>query len=248
MTGQTKQPPQVKQISFLDTRFYTVGALTFPSVTTVLSAYPKSDHFLNWLKNNGRHSDIIVNELAKVGTQVHNGIENVLNGEELDAFSGKYSREVWELINNGIRFIKSHNVKPLFVERRVICPEVGTGGTIDLIAEIVNPEGITETWLLDWKTSTAVFNTHKIQQATYFKIWNSQAEAYGLPKIDRVGLIHLRANPRKAEFLSGRGFKVHEVKNLDHYFKLFELTYQLWAEENKRTKPDNIYLPAKISL
>jgi len=42
------------KIQILDERFYTLDKETYyPSVTTILNAYPKGHYFNEWLKDNG---------------------------------------------------------------------------------------------------------------------------------------------------------------------------------------------------
>ena len=48
---------EFKQITTNDSRFYEDGKLTYPSVTFVLSYYPKGKHFEEWLKKVGYASD-----------------------------------------------------------------------------------------------------------------------------------------------------------------------------------------------
>ena len=72
-----------KQINVLDSRFYQRNGKYYPSVTSILNYFPKNQFFHSWLKDVGHNSDIIVQKAAKEGTQVHNAIEQYLNGEEI---------------------------------------------------------------------------------------------------------------------------------------------------------------------
>ena len=58
----------------------------YPSITYVLSCYPKGKHFQDWLKKVGFSADWIVKKAAEEGTQVHEMIEDYLNGKELNFF------------------------------------------------------------------------------------------------------------------------------------------------------------------
>ena len=72
-----------KQITLPDSRFYQRNGEYYPSVTHVLSYYPKGHHFEDWLKKVGYASEYIVKKAAEEGTQVHNLCEDYLNGKEI---------------------------------------------------------------------------------------------------------------------------------------------------------------------
>ena len=56
----------------------------YPSVTYVLSYYPKGKFFEDWLKKVGYASEYIVKKAGEEGTLVHEMIEDYLNGKELN--------------------------------------------------------------------------------------------------------------------------------------------------------------------
>ena len=72
-----------KQITLPDGRYYQRNGEYYPSVTYVLSHYPKGKFFEDWLKKVGYASEYIVKKASEEGTQVHEMIESYLNGEEL---------------------------------------------------------------------------------------------------------------------------------------------------------------------
>ena len=71
------------QITTNDSRFYEDGEKTYPSVTYVLSYYPKGRHFEEWLKKVGMNADYIAKKSADEGTIVHNLAEAYLLGKEI---------------------------------------------------------------------------------------------------------------------------------------------------------------------
>ena len=73
-----------KQITLPDARYYRRNGKYYPSVTYVLSYYPKGKHFQDWLKKVGYSADWIVKKAGEEGTQVHEMIEDYLNGKELN--------------------------------------------------------------------------------------------------------------------------------------------------------------------
>jgi hypothetical protein len=87
-----------KQINVLDQRFYKRNDEYYPSVSSILNFFPKNQFFHAWLKDVGHNSDIIAGKAAGEGTQVHNAVEDFINGEEinwLDEYgNAKYSLDV----------------------------------------------------------------------------------------------------------------------------------------------------------
>jgi NAD(P)H-flavin reductase len=73
-----------KQITMPDSRYYRRNGKYYPSITYVLSSYPKGKFFEDWLKKVGYASEYIVRKASEQGTQVHEMIESYLNGEELN--------------------------------------------------------------------------------------------------------------------------------------------------------------------
>ena len=73
-----------KQITLPDSRYYRRNANYYPSVTYVLSMYPKGKFFEDWLKKVGYASEYIVKKAAEEGTQTHEMIEEYLEGKEMN--------------------------------------------------------------------------------------------------------------------------------------------------------------------
>ena len=90
-----------QQITLPDSRFYQRNGEYYPSITHVLSSYPKGKHFEDWLKKVGYSSEYIVKKAAEEGTQTHQLCEDYLNGKEctfLDQYyKPKYIPEVWKM-------------------------------------------------------------------------------------------------------------------------------------------------------
>ena len=68
-----------KQITMPDSRYYRRNGEYYPSVTYVLSYYPKGKFFEDWLKKVGYSSEYIVKKAGEEGTAVHEMIEDYLN-------------------------------------------------------------------------------------------------------------------------------------------------------------------------
>ena len=124
----------------------------YPSVTYVLSYFPKDRFFESWIKDVGHNSDIIMRRAGDEGTQVHNAIEDYLKGEEIvwidDNGNTKYNLEVWKMILKFADFWETHKPELIESEVHLFSDELKIAGTGDLIVKIAD-----ELWLLDIKTS-----------------------------------------------------------------------------------------------
>ena len=79
--------PDAKQITLPDSRYYRRNGKYYPSITYVLSCYPKGKFFEDWLKKVGYSAEYIVKKASEQGTQVHEMIEDYLNDKELNFLS-----------------------------------------------------------------------------------------------------------------------------------------------------------------
>jgi hypothetical protein len=70
-----------KQITMPDSRYYRRNGKYYPSITYVLSAYPKGKFFEDWLKKVGYSSEYIVKKAGEEGTATHELIEDLFKRE-----------------------------------------------------------------------------------------------------------------------------------------------------------------------
>ena len=95
----------INKLLFPDGRYYQRNGEYYPSVTYVLSHYPKGKFFEDWLKKVGYSADYIVKRASEEGTQVHEMIEDYLNGKELSFLEHgipMYAPNVWQMF---LRFV-----------------------------------------------------------------------------------------------------------------------------------------------
>mgnify|MGYP003336087661 CR=1 FL=1 len=110
-----------QQITLPDSRYYRRNGEYYPSVTYVLSYYPKGKFFEDWLKKVGYASEHIVQKAAEEGTAVHEMVESYLNGEELNFLSPsgypQYNPDVWQMFLRFVEFWETF--KPTLIETEV---------------------------------------------------------------------------------------------------------------------------------
>jgi hypothetical protein len=224
-----------KQITLPDARYYRRNGKYYPSVTYVLSCYPKGKHFQDWLKKVGFSADWIVKKAAEEGTQVHEMIEDYLNGKELNFLNDgvpMYNPDVWQMFLKFVDFWEEYNPTLIEAEVHLFSDEIKVAGTCDLVCEI-EIDGKNEMWIIDFKTSNNLQITYDLQGAIYAKCYE---ECYG-KTIDKVGVLWLKSKSRgkdkKGKKIKGKGWEMHESKrtqeeNIDIFNtvkKLFDLEF-----------------------
>lgn len=237
-----------KQITFLDSRYYHRNNKYYPSVTYVLSYIPKEKIFIDWLKEKGEESDVIVDKASKKGKRVHGAIESLLNKEELswiDAYgNANYSLEEWQMILKFSEFWTIHQPTCIGSEIHTFSDKYEYAGTIDLILDIKG-----ETWLIDLKTSNQIPPVYHYQTAAYAMAWN---ECYDKP-IDRRGILWLKSYTRKEDKtgkkIQGKGWQLIESdRSLDDDFKSFQLFYDVYKHQVTYNKPLSEIFPTTVKI
>jgi hypothetical protein len=224
-----------KQITLPDSRYYQRNGEYYPSVTYVLGYYPKGKHFEDWLKRVGFSADYIVKKAAGEGTQVHNMIEDYLNGEELNFLSptGKplYDPNVWQMFLKFTEWWETYQPTLIETEVHLFSDELKVAGTCDLVCEING-----ELWIIDFKTSNYLQTTYDLQTAIYGKCYE---ECFG-KKADHYGILWLKSTKRtfNKEKMTGKGWEIYESKrSQEENLELFKAVKTLFDIENPKPSP-----------
>ena len=243
----------IVQITCPDERWYGNPDIGwFPSVTFITSYYPKGAGYDRWLADKGMDKAEEVKKIAgEKGSAVHNAIDIILKGETIncdDKFidsqtlrEREYSAEEWEAINSFVKWWKSINAKILSNEFMIIDTDNGYGGTVDILAEI---DGVP--YIIDIKTSKAVYASHEIQISAYAETVKNQGlkDKEGKEIIKpgtelKLGIIQVGYQMNKNKY------KFTEVENK---FPLFLSVRKIWEEENKNVSPKQYELPTTIKI
>ena len=224
-----------KQITLPDSRYYRRNSHYYPSVTYVLSYYPKGKFFEDWLKKVGYSAEFLVKKAAEEGTQVHEMVESYLNGEELNFLNNtghpQYDPDVWMMFLRFVEFWETYEPKLIETEVHLFSDELKVAGTCDLICEI---DG--KLWLLDLKTSNHVQPTYELQTAVYGQCYK---ECYG-KQIDNYGILWLKSAKRKLnkEKMSGKGWEVvTSERTFEENIDIFKTVKRLFDLENPQSSP-----------
>jgi len=223
-----------KQITLPDSRYYQRNGDYYPSITYVLSCYPKGKHFQDWLKKVGYSADWIVRKAGEEGTQVHEMCEDYLNGKELNFLQNgipMYDTLVWQMFLRFVDWWETYNPTLIETEVHLFSDEIKVAGTCDMVCEI---DG--ELWIIDFKTSNHLQTTYDLQTAIYGKCYE---ECFG-KKADRYGVLWLKSNKRKAASgkIQGKGWEMYESKRTqEENLEIFKTVKTLFDLENPKHKP-----------
>ncbi len=250
----------IQRIDVLDSRFYFHAdnpKIFYPSVTTVLEAYPKGWALTEWHKALGFNADIILQRAALKGSNVHDGCYKYVKGELLvfgemidNKFMANYTFDEWEMICKFVEFWNEFNPELIAAEVTILSDTFKLGGTIDLVFRLMNKEGQFENWILDTKSGNSIYPSHELQIAAYATMWNEKNPDYF---ISRAGVLHLdaltRGADKKGEKIQGKGWQVKEFDR--HYaeaFKTFKHLRAIWDEQNPNYEPKIFSLPGTLQL
>lgn len=238
---------EAQQINFADERFYLAknGVTYYPSVTEILSVYPKGYGFQDWLKQVGYNADIVVTRAAEEGSKIHDTIDNLINGIEIIWDGKNYTIDQWKMVVKFMDFWNKNQPVKLINEVSFCSETLGFGGTIDLVCEIAGKR-----WLIDFKSSNYIHTSHELQLAAYAMLWNETNPGY---RIDNTGILHLKAATRgedkKGINMQGRGWQVKQYdRHYEDAFAIFKHTQAIWKEENPNYKPANLILPDRFKI
>ncbi len=228
------------RIELLDNRFYEFRGQFYPSVTTILDAYPKGPAFYEWLKMAGEKADEIRDSFGKRGSVVHQLTERYDKEEEVHLMSGgepAYTSLEWSMFERYIEFSTKFTPEILGIELNYASDTLGYGGTLD---RIINLNG--ELVLIDIKTSNYMHNHFWLQMAAYVKLFEAKNPGEA-NKIKKIAILWLNAKTRtdgKKDAIQGNGWQLKfGEKTIDEYWELFQAVHKLWLIEFGSLKPKN---------
>jgi hypothetical protein len=233
------------RIELLDARFYECEGNFYPSVTTILDAYPKGPAFFEWLKMAGDKADEIRDQFGKRGSVVHNLTEAYDRGSEVTLMGqngAQYTSVEWAMFERYVDFTTRFKPEHLLIEAHYCSPELGFGGTLDRVTIFKELSG--KVILIDLKTSNYLHPHFWLQLAAYVKLyeWENRNNP-DAPKIDNIAILWLNAKTRtdgKGDAIQGQGWQLKgPEKTIEEYWQLFLATFNLWKVEFGTMKPRN---------
>ena len=199
---------EVKQRTRIHTVYKTADSKRVPSVTTILGILNKPA-LLTWAWQcgvNGLDYRSVRDDAAGVGSLAHYLIMCDLKGEKAD--TSEYSPQDLERAENCLlkywEWEKQNKPEPILIEQALVSENLGFGGTIDCLAKVGN-----EFWLVDYKTSKAIYPEMIYQLAAYKALLSEHKHIINQARILRIGRDDIE------------GFEEKQFINLDKAFELF---------------------------
>jgi hypothetical protein len=212
-----------------------------PSVTWILDSYPKGVGFAKWLQSVGEESETIKKDAGQRGSHIHAACEMIDNGQQVtmemafqneDGTASTLTPDEYEAVMSFRDWLDTN--KPELLACEVTVFGSGYAGTIDRIYRI--KQGVKKgldagIWLIDLKSSKAVYESHKLQVSAYkhanidLKVLNITPDEW---RSVRLGVLQVGYTR------NGDGFKFTEVEDK---FEIFKAVYQIWQNDNPNAKP-----------
>ena len=204
---------------------YTKNNKLYPSVTTVVGYFKPLETFeslMKWSNFLGfKHKDYIKerDNKAAFGTAVHETVAGLLTNTPVDksvsdSLTINYLADYADAIKYFERFMMVEMIHPIdtiFSEETIVSEKLGYAGTIDWLGTYKN-----KTFLFDFKTSSSMHETMKLQLSAYRKLLKEERDI----TIDGAAIV----------FISKKGVTLQEVSldELDKVYKKFEVMLQLF--------------------
>lgn len=206
----------------------------YPSVTTILSVFPKGIGFNKYLvsQNSWEESQETLNKAGARGTLIHKATEDLERGETLQR--DFYSLDVWQALMGFCNWHQKFSPKMIYTEESLVSDKLKTGGTVDRVYEI---DG--EYMVLDIKSSNAIHDNYYIQTSVYAKMIEEKFKI----TISKTAI--LRITGRRKE---GYEYKIHERDEWQEDFKLFKPLQDIWNHMNPNAGPKELEVPTTLTI
>ena len=198
---------------------YTKNGKHYPSVTTIVGYFKPLEAFeslMRWSNYLGfKHKDYIKerDNKAAFGTSVHETVAALLTNTPVDksisnSLTMSYLGDYADAIKYFERFMMTemiHSEDTKYSEETIVSEKLGYAGTIDWLGTYKN-----KTFLFDFKTSSAMHESMKLQLAAYRKLLKEERDI----TIDGSAIV----------FISKKGVTIKEVTldELDKAYTKFE--------------------------
>jgi len=147
---------------------YEIDGKHYVRVTRVLDIVAKPE-FYRWYAKHGYEWCINYrDDRASFGTRVHKEIQNRLEDKNVWLDNSEMS-SVFEHFK---KWEKSHELIPIFLEKRLVSDELMSAGTCDYVGMV---DG--RLMVLDWKTSKRVYDMYPVQVAIYLWMYEQMTGA-----------------------------------------------------------------------
>ncbi len=218
-------------------RYRTKDGQICPGVTTIIDLLNKP-FLVQWawkLGMEGEDYRKVTQRAADIGTIAHHLIECYLKKQEpqdLNEYPLKAVQQAQATLGNFRDWWIKEKLHLIGSEIGIVSEQYRYGGTIDIVAMKEPPTELHkgEVWLLDIKTSKAVYDEYRIQLAAYKHAWE---EVHPNQLIDSVHIVHLNKETGALGF--------HHLGDLTDDFQLFmhlRDIYELKGRKDSKRRTD----------
>jgi hypothetical protein len=225
---------------------YVVDGIWYPRVTAILSikAKPALLRYYGGMRS-FKAADDAKEASAREGTMVHEAVAAIA--------AGRHDVKIDPLIRPSVdafdEFLRNNNVEPLLIEERVVHPDHGYAGTVDMVARINGVVGV-----LDIKTGKRIYRDYGLQTAAYVRAVAQRSDIptpttswvlrldqcrtcalCGVSLRTKGGVFRVSAGGKGCthSWLPMHGiFEFEEMGDIDRNFKAFQASKELWEWEH----------------
>ncbi len=234
-----KVQPQIIRREVDDNHYYFIDGEYCPGVTTILDqAAPMAPQLKQYfIKNSQEEIQRRSDESLTFGSRIHDAIEKLLNGEELNLKDDYKTQKAKQYIMSFHDWF--HAVSPSeYVSEEVIASlKYKYAGTLDFAGLISTDrlEGALtgdslkrekkrkdvpskpELWIVDFKTSAGIYYNYKLQVMAYKQAYEELNNRH----VDHVGIVRLGTKSKK-------GYEFEEITEDECNFEDFERIYKIY--------------------
>lgn len=220
--------------------YYYVDGQFFPGVTTILhETLPTPMALRSWIGDVGNEkAQLKLERAADRGTKIHAACESLLRGESVNLDIEFPDRNDKKCVAAFVNWASEFNpdISKGKIEF-VVASQLGFAGTLDIFCYIDD-----QPWIVDIKTSTGVYDSHKLQVVAY------QQAFYEMTGIKaNMAILHLNFRTKKGySFIKDISIGGRELI-IGDFVKVFEVYKMLNGGKIPEPPLDNIY-PSVISL
>lgn len=216
----------------------------YPSITTLLSVFPKGVGFNMYLTSqpSWESSQQTLKEAGIRGTNVHNACDRLENGEEL--LMEEFEQEEWLRIWGFTKWIAYYKPILIYKEVEMVSDKYKTGGRIDRVYRIDN-----RNILLDIKTGKSNYENYYAQTSAYAVLLGDPKTMFYDEKIQHIQIDDtaiLRLSPLSKNNFN---YSIRDKEEWKNDFKSFKYCQGIWNYLNPDKKgPKVLELPATLKL
>lgn len=220
-----KQPAQVNNLyqpviirkEIDGSHYYYVDDKFVPGVTTILhEALPTPFALRQWIGDVGNEkAQEKLERAGERGTNIHNACEALLKGEEINLEQSFPNKSDKKCVSAFVNWAHEYNpviMDPSHIEA-TLASKHGYAGTLDIFCYIQD-----EPWIIDIKTSSGIYESHKLQIKAYQQAWY---EMTGI--MAKTGILHLNHRTKKGYSLIEKMTIGGRELEFGDFLKVFEV-------------------------